>query len=66
MELRERIKVPKMLRLASSFVASLALVLLGANLLGAAVKPAPKLKIIATVVAHAHPHPAAAQAPHGL
>lgn len=55
-----------MLRLASSFLASAAIVLLGLNLLGATVAPQPQLKIIATVVAHAHPHQVAASAPHGL
>ena len=55
-----------MLRYASRLLASIAIVFLGLIALGAAVRPAPELKIIATVTAHAHPHQVAQSAPHGL
>jgi hypothetical protein len=44
-----------MYRFASSLAASAVLVFLGMAALGTAIAPAPAPKIIATVVAHAHP-----------
>lgn len=55
-----------MLRYTSSLLASIALVFLGLTALGTVVRPAPELKVIATVTAHAHPHQVAQSAPHGL
>jgi hypothetical protein len=55
-----------MLRYTSSLLASIALVFLGLTALGAVISPAPELKVIATVTAHAHPHQVAQTKPQGL